>query len=524
MISRGQATESIIGPNRRHNDGERNHSRVPTYRWGRLSGHRDLGGKITLARDIDDRGTVVGSSQLPTTPQGDWQTMFGHAVRYEDHVGELVDLNTLIDPLSGMTLEVANAIRGNYIAGWGEFGGILRGYRLHTDTGQLDVISGGWQGPVQAMAVNSAGDTVGGGYIDAAMNELAAWIYTDQIGFKKLNDLIDPTSGWDLRAAWGFNENDEVVGWGYHNGVVSAYRLRLSPQTLTCNSSNICGGSGGGGVCLFADGVVDIGGGQYVAVFGFDNAGSTSVHPNTNQVLINGTVVPSPDPAPPGFLPPGNHPGAFLPKLAAGQTVTWNVDGKTVSASAPGAGAGSVPTRAMPKVSIGASGYGVQVEGTLITIKADLSPWQTPPANEPTAQNPPDHGDPFMGTLTGQMGVSPTGAATYTVPITIPPGIAGMAPNLSVVYNSQGGDGIAGQGWELSGLSMIYRCPRTRAQDGYARSVHMDAFGGDGICLDGKRLFETSPGVYQSESWDLTGITLRETIRTLTSTTPSISR
>src|SRR5512147_2897780 len=46
--------------------------------------------------------------------------------------------------------------------------------------------------------------------------------------------------------------------------------------------------------------------------------------------------------------------------------------------------------------------------------------------------------------LPGQMDVSPSGAFTYSVPITVPPGTAGMVPSLSLEYSSQSGDGIVG--------------------------------------------------------------------------------
>ena len=93
----------------------------------------------------------------------------------------------------------------------------------------------------------------------------------------------------------------------------------------------------------------------------------------------------------------------------------------------------------------------------------------------------------------GQFTVSESGAATYALPITVPPGTAGMEPKLALTYNSQGGNGLLGVGWSLSGLSAITRCPRTTAQDGAKGGVNFDA--NDRFCLDGQRLMLVS-GVY----------------------------
>jgi hypothetical protein len=90
------------------------------------------------------------------------------------------------------------------------------------------------------------------------------------------------------------------------------------------------------------------------------------------------------------------------------------------------------------------------------------------------------------GKIPGQFGVSPSGAATYSIPIQVPPGIAGMQPKLSLDYNSQGGNGLMGMGWSLGGLSAITRCPRTMAQDGVRGGVNHDW--SDRFCLDGQRL------------------------------------
>ncbi|MBS0438997.1 MAG: hypothetical protein JSS33_06275, partial [Proteobacteria bacterium] len=97
--------------------------------------------------------------------------------------------------------------------------------------------------------------------------------------------------------------------------------------------------------------------------------------------------------------------------------------------------------------------------------------------------------DATVGTLAGTAGTQ-GGAATYSVPIVVPPGRAGMQPSLSLTYNSRGGNGVAGLGWSISGLSSIHRCPQTLEQDGIATGVSYSA--NDRLCLDGQRLVAVS--------------------------------
>ena len=96
---------------------------------------------------------------------------------------------------------------------------------------------------------------------------------------------------------------------------------------------------------------------------------------------------------------------------------------------------------------------------------------------------------PF-GTTPGAAGVSPTGAATYQIPIHIPPGTAGIQPNISLVYNSQAGNGILGWGWNLKGLSAITRVPQTIYHDEQIGGIKLDD--DDRFALDGNKLIMTN--------------------------------
>ena len=98
-----------------------------------------------------------------------------------------------------------------------------------------------------------------------------------------------------------------------------------------------------------------------------------------------------------------------------------------------------------------------------------------------------------VGKIPGEFAVSPSGAATYRIPIEVPPGVAGMQPELALSYNSQAGNGIMGMGWSIEGLSAITRCPKTLSTDGVRGSVNFNIE--DRFCLDGQRLINVA-GAY----------------------------
>lgn len=103
---------------------------------------------------------------------------------------------------------------------------------------------------------------------------------------------------------------------------------------------------------------------------------------------------------------------------------------------------------------------------------------------------------PLLGDRSaGTAKIGNSGAATYGIPIVVPPGINGVAPKLTFVYNSQFQEnGIVGIHWRLEGLPTIERCPQTVEQDGSRGGINYDA--DDRFCLDGARLMAVTSGAY----------------------------
>ncbi|MEX2962187.1 FG-GAP-like repeat-containing protein [Microbulbifer sp. TYP-18] len=88
--------------------------------------------------------------------------------------------------------------------------------------------------------------------------------------------------------------------------------------------------------------------------------------------------------------------------------------------------------------------------------------------------------------------VTAGGAASISVPLQLPEGSGGLAPELALNYSSQAGNGLMGFGWTMPGLSVIQNCYRTYVHDG-SGSVNSDDK--DRFCVDGQRLVAVS-GTY----------------------------
>lgn len=90
------------------------------------------------------------------------------------------------------------------------------------------------------------------------------------------------------------------------------------------------------------------------------------------------------------------------------------------------------------------------------------------------------------GSLMGNFSVNAQGGANYQLPVEVPPGLQSITPKLSIVYSSQSGNGILGEGFAIQGLSAISRSGATIAQDGFTGGINYNGL--DRFSLDGKRL------------------------------------
>lgn len=101
-----------------------------------------------------------------------------------------------------------------------------------------------------------------------------------------------------------------------------------------------------------------------------------------------------------------------------------------------------------------------------------------------------------VGATLATFRVDEAGNSSYSIPLQISPGVAGVAPKLSLSYNSRMPSSVMGPGWSISGVSQITRCRQTRESgdfmsgttpiDGNPPPVNFTV--SDRFCLDGARL------------------------------------
>ncbi|WP_228400743.1 RHS repeat-associated core domain-containing protein [Chryseobacterium taeanense] len=105
-------------------------------------------------------------------------------------------------------------------------------------------------------------------------------------------------------------------------------------------------------------------------------------------------------------------------------------------------------------------------------------------ANNPSGTTAPS-GKSFHDTK-GNIEVNGAGQLQFTLPIALPPGVKNVAPQIDLVYTSGSNNGIAGYGWNISGITSISRIGKTIEKDGEVKGIQLDY--SDYYSFNGQRL------------------------------------
>lgn len=86
----------------------------------------------------------------------------------------------------------------------------------------------------------------------------------------------------------------------------------------------------------------------------------------------------------------------------------------------------------------------------------------------------------------GNIEVNGAGQLQFTLPIALPPGVKSIAPQVNLEYTSGSLNGIAGYGWNISGITSISRIGKIIEKDGDSKNVQLDY--SDYYSFNGQRL------------------------------------
>lgn len=200
---------------------------VRAFLWNGMAGMQNLGDLPTgngrsVAYGINDDGVVVGSSDVQSA-----RRMTDHAFLWSAATG-MRDLGTLRGSSADWFSEARDINNRGEVVGSSDAPSGGRRAFLWTESGgmvELGELAGGG-GYSTAHAINDKGHVVGES--DSATG-LAAFLWTPQRGMMNLNDLIDPDDpkkpATSLSTAYGINTQGQIVGSATINGATHAVLL-----------------------------------------------------------------------------------------------------------------------------------------------------------------------------------------------------------------------------------------------------------------------------------------------------------
>ncbi|WP_300685078.1 RHS repeat-associated core domain-containing protein [Chryseobacterium sp.] len=142
-------------------------------------------------------------------------------------------------------------------------------------------------------------------------------------------------------------------------------------------------------------------------------------------------------------------------------------------------------------------------QSSSINLQYDISGYQENQSSSSQKTVSPDY--VLTPSVKSEMSINESGALTYTVPIETLKGLNSFQPNIALVYNSQSGNGNAGWGWSLTGLSTITKGGKSQETDGMTIGVQFNET--DPYYLDGQRLLKKSDTEYITKNYSQIKIT-----------------
>jgi YD repeat-containing protein len=402
-------------------------------------------------------------------------------------------------PISGPSSNTT----GSYSLDWTASTGSVSSYQLQQqkDGGSFSTIQSSL-----ALSISISGVSDGSyGYRVRACNSLSCSGWTST---KSVSVLKTPSVPGNFTLPSTDTDGSYALSWSASDGSVDSYELQrrlagTSSWNLVQNSLNLSASESG-----MADGT-------YEYRLRACNALSCSAWTSNKSIQVIKT------PGTPGNIdvPPESFSGAFEVTWEASSGTVDNYQVEEQQDGGPFALASTTTSTNLGMYKTVEAQYGYRVRACNLLSCSSWSPtatttvsfdglvsWSKKGATDPILDQPlagqVGNHDPTVGQLKGKAGVS-GGAASYTVPIVIPPGRNQIEPDVALQYSSRAGNAIAGMGWSLSSASSIRRCSATQAQDGFAKSI---TFGSDDrLCLDGQRLqllsgtYGASGAVYATE-------------------------
>lgn len=175
-----------------------------------------LGGSYSIARDINQRGQIVGRSSIA----GDAATR-----------GFIVENGAMraMGTLGGNSSQAESVNQRGQIVGSSTIPGdtathaFLYADGVMTDLGNAGILA---NSNSLARAINDRGDVIGA-YATANTGPYSFFIYSDGI-VRDLDSLLDPDSGWRITDVAGINASGQIAATGFKEGL-GTQAIRLNP-------------------------------------------------------------------------------------------------------------------------------------------------------------------------------------------------------------------------------------------------------------------------------------------------------